>query len=146
MEIKKLPKVQVIMSTYNGEKYVQEQIESIFAQKECDISLLIRDDGSTDNTIDIVNELSKKYNIKLIKGNNLKPAKSFLEALRYSGEEMDYYAFSDQDDIWNEKKIISAINFIKKYTEPSLYIGNLCAVNECKEILKDKILPQIFLV
>lgn len=142
MKIEKIPKVQIIMSTYNGEKYISEQIESIFSQKECNISLLIRDDGSTDSTVQVIKELSQKYNIKLIQGENLKPAQSFLEALGNSDDNVDYYAFSDQDDVWKENKIITAINAIKEFDRPILYVSNLTAVDENKKILKDTILPS----
>ena len=53
-----MDKVQVLLSTYNGEKYIKEQIESILNQKEVEIALLIRDDGSTDKTIQILEELA----------------------------------------------------------------------------------------
>ena len=61
-----MDKVQVLLSTYNGEKYIKEQIESILNQKEVEIALLIRDDGSTDKTIQILEELAiNNENIKL---------------------------------------------------------------------------------
>ena len=55
-----MKKVQVLLSTYNGEKYLKEQIESILKQKEVDIHLLVRDDGSSDSTIKILEEISNK--------------------------------------------------------------------------------------
>ena len=58
--MEKLPKVLVIMSTYNGEKFIKEQIDSILAQKEVDIYLHIFDDCSKDNTVEIVREYEKK--------------------------------------------------------------------------------------
>ena len=137
--------VQVIMSTYNGEKYIREQIQSIFNQKECNVSLLIRDDGSTDKTIEIIKELSLNYNIELIQGKNLRAAKSFLEAVKFSDEEKDFFAFSDQDDIWLENKLVNAILMLKKYNKGiAVYASNLTAVNEEKQIIKDKILPENF--
>ena len=60
-----MEKVQILMSTYNGEKYIKEQIESILKQNEVEISLLIRDDGSTDKTIEIIKKLAEQNkNIK----------------------------------------------------------------------------------
>lgn len=137
-------RIQVIMSSYNGEKYIKQQIESIFNQIDCQISLLIRDDGSTDDTVNIINEISKKYDIKLIKGDNLKPAKSFLEALKSSDDEYDYYAFSDQDDVWKNDKIIKAIEKIKneKIEIPILYCGNLCEVDKNLNIINPNLLPN----
>lgn len=123
-------RVQVLLSTYNGEKYIEEQIESILKQEEVEISLLIRDDGSTDNTVKILKKLSNNKNIEYYQGENIKPAKSFMELLNKSGE-FDYYAFADQDDVWDSKKIISAINMLKqKENQPSLYISALEVVDE----------------
>lgn len=137
-------KVQVIMSTYNGEKYLKEQIKSIFVQQECKISLLIRDDGSTDGTIKIINELSKEYNINLIQGDNLKPAKSFLTALQASDTNQEFYAFADQDDVWKSDKLINAINKISTENKkiPILYTGNLCPVDKDLNILNNSLLPE----
>ena len=68
-------KICVLMSTYNGDKYIIEQIESILNQKKVNVELLIRDDGSTDKTLEILEEYSKKYkNLKYYSGQNLKTA------------------------------------------------------------------------
>ena len=126
-----MEKVQVLLSTYNGEKYIKEQIESILNQKEVEVSLLIRDDGSTDKTIEIIQNLANENkNITFYKGENLGPARSFMELLNKS-EEVNYYAFADQDDVWKPKKIISAINMLKeKEDRPSLYISALEIVDK----------------
>lgn len=140
---KMLYNIQVIMSTYNGEKYIKEQIVSIFNQQECNVSLLIRDDGSTDKTIEIIEELSLKYNIKLIQGENLGAAKSFLEAIKFTDEKNDFFAFSDQDDVWLDDKLISAIKCIERYNDRILlYASNLTAVNENLKIIQNRILPS----
>lgn len=59
--------VAVVMSTYNGEKYIREQINSILTQEDVDIHLFIRDDGSKDSTLSIIKEFDMKYaNIHLM--------------------------------------------------------------------------------
>lgn len=143
-KVENFPKIQVIMSTYNGEEYIAEQIKSIFNQKDCDIKLLVRDDGSTDSTVSIIENMKKKYPIKVINGKNLKPAKSFLKALRLSDTDVDYYAFSDQDDVWKDEKISRAINKIKHEENNNmiLYTGNLCAVDKKLNVLKQQLLPE----
>ncbi len=121
-------KVQVLLSSFNGEKYLPEQIESILRQEDVEVSLLIRDDGSSDNTVKIINYYKKKYdNIKLVSGNNVGWRESFLELIARSGES-DYYAFSDQDDIWLSNKLARAVQQIerlktegKKTSRPILY-------------------------
>ena len=123
--------VQVLMSSYNGEKYIKEQIESILNQKNVNIKLLIRDDGSSDNTLEILREYQKRNNISIIYGKNLGYKKSFLTLVDFS-EEADYYAFSDQDDVWLDDKIYSGIKKIEKQgnNKPMLYCSALQRVNE----------------
>ena len=132
-------KVQVLLSTYNGEKYIKEQIESILNQKEVEVSLLIRDDGSSDKTIEIIGKLAdKNNNIIYYKDENLGPARSFMDLL-YKSSEYDYYAFADQDDIWRKQKLISAINMLKeKENEPSLYMSALEVVDENLNLIETK--------
>lgn len=127
-----MKKVQVLLSTYNGEKYIKEQIKSIMLQEEVEVYLLIRDDGSTDKTVEILDEIvEKNNNIKLYVGKNIKSARSFMDLLKKSDDEIDYYAFADQDDIWKPKKLISAIEKLeKKSDKPSLYMSALEIVDE----------------
>lgn len=107
-------KVVILMSTYNGELYLKEQLDSIFAQDYEDIELLVRDDGSSDSTIAILKEYSKKYpNMQYYSGKNLKPAHSFLNLL-CKAPIADYYAFADQDDVWLEDKISSAVSLLEE--------------------------------
>jgi len=127
-----MEKVQVLLSTYNGEKYLKEQIESIIRQEEVELSILIRDDGSNDKTIQILTELAEKYNnITFYQGENLGPARSFMELVKYSEDDVSYYAFADQDDVWKSKKMITAIQKLQKHEEiPSLYISAVEIVDE----------------
>ncbi len=133
-----MDKVQVLLSTYNGEKYLQEQIESILKQEDVEISLLIRDDGSCDKTIEIIENLKRKNsNISYYPGDNLGPARSFMDLINKSGN-FDYYAFSDQDDVWKPKKLISAINKLKQSNKPSLYMSSLEIVDENLNFIETK--------
>ena len=125
-------KIQVLLSSYNGEKYIEEQIKSILKQEgDIQVSILIRDDGSTDNTIKILEKLiNENNNIEIYKGENIGPARSFMDLLYKSGD-YDYYAFADQDDVWMPNKLISAVNKLKGMEErPSLYISALEIVDE----------------
>ena len=102
------------MSTYNGEKYLREQIDSILSQKGVNVELFVRDDGSRDSTIDILSDYEKiNKNIHVEQGANLGHTKSFIHALT-SAPEFDYYAYSDQDDVWLDEKLISAVTLIKE--------------------------------
>lgn len=94
------------MATYNGELYIKNQIYSLLQQTETRWTLWVRDDGSSDETLNIINEfISLDNRIILISDDkgNLGPGKSFLELTKYANSE--YVVFCDQDDIWFEKKL-----------------------------------------
>ncbi len=119
MSQSKLPKVQVLLSTFNGQRYVEELIRSIIGQVDVEVEVLIRDDGSSDDTLRIIDALSENFSqIKLIKGQNLGVVRSFFELLKIAGDS-DYYAFADQDDIWKPQKLASAVLKLKK-TNPGI--------------------------
>lgn len=108
------PKVQILMSTYNGEKYLLEQLESLFNQKKVDVSVLIRDDGSDDLTVNIIKKMMDRYPIELIQGENIGYTDSFMNLIYESKyKDFDYLAFCDQDDVWLDDKVINAINLMK---------------------------------
>lgn len=123
--------VSVLMSTYNGERYLRQQINSILEQEGVRIHLLVRDDGSTDNTLDILNDYAKKGLLRWYQGENLKSARSFLKLLKDS-EKCDYYAFADQDDYWEIDKLKIAIEQLQKYKEDTyaLYLAQPQAADE----------------
>ncbi len=120
-----MDKVAVLMSTYNGEKYLNEQIDSILAQDGVDVILYIRDDGSSDRTAEIIKDYCNRYNnINFAQGENLGVGNSFMQLVYDSGDEHDYYAFADQDDIWLSEKIKMAVEKIKVNKRYSLYCSN----------------------
>lgn len=128
-----MKKITVLMSTYNGEKYIKEQLDSIFDQKGVDLNLLIRDDGSTDATVEILRNYQRNHqNMNIIcDGENLKPCLSFLRLVNMALE-TDYYALADQDDIWDDDKLCTAINMLETFptSVPALYFSNLKIVDE----------------
>lgn len=117
-------KVVVLMSTYNGEKYLREQLDSLINQTLRPSRIIIRDDGSTDGTFDILDEYCAKYDfISYERGENLRPAKSFMKLIKEC-EKADYYCLCDQDDFWFENKIQRAVELLSKEEEqPLLYCG-----------------------
>ncbi len=118
-------KVAILMSTYNGEKYVETQLNSILNQTYKNIEIYVRDDGSKDNTPQILKKYSDSKKINFIQGENKGFIKSFLELLTYC-DNAEYYAFSDQDDEWFEDKIERAVKQIeeKNSDKPVLYFAN----------------------
>lgn len=126
----------VVLSTYNGEKFLLEQIESILNQTSVQVQLLIRDDGSSDGTPEILASLDKKYsNISVIYGDNLRAIKSFMTLLSSVPLEAEFIALADQDDIWLPDKLIQAVNNLKKLSGPALYCSVYNAVDEEGKIL-----------
>jgi glycosyltransferase involved in cell wall biosynthesis len=128
---KHIPSVTVLMSTYNGEKYLEEQLKSIFEQKGVKVKVIVRDDGSMDNTTLILNKWSKKSDLIWYQGSNIGVGNSFME-LVYQADASDYYAFSDQDDVWDSDKLLIGINKIKEKNQntPILYFSEYIIVDE----------------
>lgn len=121
-------KIDILMATYNGEKYLSEQINSIISQTYKEWNLLIRDDGSSDNTFEILTEYEKKDNrIKIMKDEkgNLGTVKNFEELLKVSNSEL--IMFSDQDDVWKKDKIEVMIKYINDF---DLVISDAVITNE----------------
>lgn len=115
------------MSTYNGEKFVAEQIESIQKQTYTDWNLIIRDDGSKDGTCEIIeNFINNDSRIKLIRAENVGVIKSFHE-LVINNNDADFYFFADQDDYWLPEKLTIMLEEAKKHdnTIPVMYYTDL---------------------
>lgn len=105
--------VNILLSTYNGEQYLLEQLESINQQTYPHIHLYVRDDGSDDSTLSILETFSSKYPLTIIKGENIGFMKSFFELLKAAGDG-DYWAFCDQDDVWLPQKVSLAVDWLQK--------------------------------
>lgn len=129
------------MSTYNGHRYLEKQLDSLSRQSVVkDMILYIRDDGSTDDTIDLISKWLNRLNIKLIRGKNIGPAMSFWEMLMNPDIQADYYAFCDQDDVWDSDKLEKGINELKDGVH--FYACNCRIVDECGKVISEKLNPQ----
>lgn len=131
------PKILVLLSSYCGEKYIAEQLDSILSQKNVDLKIICRDDCSKDSTCDIIKKYAENYpqKIELIEGDNLGFALSFTELLKFGYErypDIQYFAFADQDDVWLPDKLSRAINFIRLESDdiPVAYCSNTKLVDE----------------
>lgn len=131
-----MDRVLVLLSSYNGEKYLDEQLDSLFEQQEVVIHVLIRDDGSSDNTVNIIKKrIAQGEHVSLIEGSNLGFAMSFMalvsEASKYASE-YEYFAFCDQDDVWLPRKLISAVKKLQERGvahKPNLYWSSFTLVD-----------------
>lgn len=125
-------KILILMSTYNGESKIRKQVESILQQKDVDSYICIRDDGSNDETIEVIEDLAKEYSNKIfvMQENNVGWKQSFLQLIYSADNIYDYYGFSDQDDVWFDNKIIDCIRLAEKdgYKGPQLIHCNSVSV------------------
>ena len=135
--------VSVCVATYNGEKYIKTQLESILTQLESSDEVIISDDGSTDNTLAIVQELGDKrikiYNHKcdialrkLKLGGYRCVAQNFENAISHATG--DYIFLADQDDVWEMNRIQVVLNLLKEY---EVVLCNYKIINEIGEIISD---------
>lgn len=121
-------KIKVLLSAYNGEEYIEEQVDSILNQTYQNMELYIRDDGSADGTLAVLQKYRQDSRIHVIAGENVGFIDSFFSLVSQCGE-ADYYAFSDQDDVWFPEKLAMAVEKLepeenKHPQEPLLYFSN----------------------
>lgn len=126
--------VAVLMCTYNGAQFLPQQLESLASQSVTNWSLWVSDDGSFDNTREIVNNFSARSTqvVTWIDGPKEGFCKNFLSLLARKEINADYYFFSDQDDVWHQDKIEKAINWLKVQPEgkPALYCSRTHLVDQ----------------
>ena len=105
--------ISVCIATYNGERFIREQIDSILRQLSSDDEIIVSDDGSTDNTISIINSIDDKR-IRVIEGpRKQSPTSNFECALKAS--KGDYIFMSDQDDVWKPNKVKICMEWLQRY-------------------------------
>lgn len=104
--------VTVVLSTFNGSAFLPQQLESLYAQTHSGIRILVRDDGSSDGTRDILERARSAGCIDLLNGqNNLGATRSFFELLRHAASTgTEFIAFCDQDDVWAPDKVSRAVS------------------------------------
>ncbi len=106
---KELLEVDVLLATFNGELYLAEQLDSLLNQVGVVINLLVSDDGSTDATVDILNQFREKFfTFKFFKGPGIGPAANFMYLLSKSTGK--FVAFCDQDDVWNPEHLMNSVD------------------------------------
>lgn len=119
MSKKELPKVNILLATYNGKKHLEKQLDSLVNQSYDNIDIYIRDDGSKDGTVEFLQEYiskntsNKKFYLMDSKGINLRCPGSFYEIARHC-QPAKYYAFCDQDDEWYPEKITWAVERLEQ--------------------------------
>lgn len=128
--------IAVLLSTYNGEKWLSQQIDSILKQSGVDCCIFIRDDGSEDNTLSIIESYRESNRVFMVGDDSRKrlgAGDSFMELVKYAQSKLadryEYFAFADQDDYWQPDKLISAISLMQGSKEPCLYFSKKTIVD-----------------
>ena len=116
-DMPKLPQVEVLLATFNGEKHLSDFLRSLACQSGVEVHLRASDDGSTDHTIEILNQFKDDFtSFRLADGPRKGPAANFFSLMQKS--ELDYVALADQDDIWEENHLINSITRLKLDDNP----------------------------
>jgi len=137
-------KISIAMATYNGEKYILEQLESFINQTKLPDELVISDDNSMDKTIEIIEKFQEyaPFPIKIYKNNkNLGYTQNFNRALEHCSNELIF--LSDQDDVWFDNKIEYMVKLAKEYPKKDLFMNDAELVNEKLETSNLTKLEQI---
>ena len=136
-----MEKINILMATYNGEAFLEEQVQSIIAQSFTDWRLLIHDDGSTDNTVNILRRLMQKDNrIQLLEDgiSHMGVARNFIHLVTCTSA--PYCMFCDQDDVWQPNKVEKMVHAIEQCdpTIPQVLYTNSFLWSPERGIISDK--------
>ena len=146
-----LNSIAILLCSYEGEKYIEEQLVSITSQTYPKWKLFISDDGSQDRTLRIIQKFKvrKKIDLEIYEGPNKTFASNFISLTKRPEIKSTYYAWADQDDIWNKRKLEKAIKWLnhQSSTRPLLYCSRTIFVDHMNRYIKPSPLfkkPKIF--
>jgi glycosyltransferase involved in cell wall biosynthesis len=127
-------RVEVLLATHNGEKFIAEFLESLANQRDVEIDLVVSDDASSDHTIQIVNSFARKFHsLKILTGPNNGAKNNFVHLIQNSNS--DFSAFADQDDIWLQNHLKNSMNRIATYVgTPALVFSKVIEFSESAQI------------
>lgn len=126
-----VPHVQVVLSTYQPRQdWLEQQLESIWAQEGVHVGVVIRDDGSPDDTVARVERLLAGRPATLLQGRNVGATRSFLLGLRACDPDATHVAFADQDDIWLPGKLRRAVDTLQPIPPPAMYCSRVELVDQ----------------
>ena len=138
--VARLDRVTVLMCTYNGERFLAEQLDSIARQTYPEWNVVVSDDGSTDSTLEILSRYSESWGegkLTVHQGPKRGFAANFMSLTCHAEVESDFYAWADQDDIWRDNKLQTALDWLQTISGdvPALYCGRTELFNEnCQSI------------
>ncbi|APB98152.1 glycosyltransferase family 2 protein [Polynucleobacter asymbioticus] len=138
------PHVAILMCTYNGQAFLDAQLQSIAHQTHSNWSLWISDDGSSDQTIALIKAFSQQigeHRVHLLDGPKMGFAQNFISLLGRAQIEADFVAFADQDDLWLNNKLAQALYHLESYdAQATLYVGPTIYIDEQNQYLGDSII------
>ena len=143
-------KIAILLATFNGEKFIKRQLDTILSQKNVNVKIFISDDQSNDQTLKIINDYIAHYsNITLVSSKirfGSAPKNFFYLIKNVDVSPFSHVAFADQDDIWMEKKLLNAVTRMEE-TSSSAYSSNFIAcweaAKKCKLIRKNYPLTEV---
>jgi glycosyltransferase involved in cell wall biosynthesis len=127
------PRIEVLLSTFDGAPWIAEQSRSILAQTLRPVRIRARDDGSTDDTPRLLTEALDGHFLAVMESGHLGATQSYFELLRSADPDCDFYAFADQDDVWHADKLTRAIAQLQSSAAPempALYCSRVEIVDE----------------
>jgi glycosyltransferase involved in cell wall biosynthesis len=136
--------VQVLLSTYNGERYLGELLDSLAGQSHGPLSLLARDDGSSDSTLEILRRYTGVERKDVIAGDHLGVVGGYFDLLRRSSDSSAFFAFCDQDDVWERNKLTRAIQVLDQSAQrgAAMYCSRTKNVDENLSFLASSRVPR----
>lgn len=140
--------VVVLLATFNGSRYLRQQLDSIAAQSHKRWRLVVADDGSLDDTLDVVRSFSKEQpgRVRVVEGDRVGSARdNFFRLLRVAGP-APYFAFCDQDDVWSNDKLERLVRECQDTStddSPCMVYSDLAVVDEHLGLLNSSFLQQI---
>lgn len=139
-----MARLSILMATYNGERYLEKQLESFDQQSFKDWDLWVSDDGSKDATREILEKfaISTSHKLVVLDGPHEGFVKNFLNLTVNCKNDSNYFAFSDQDDIWNKDKLQVAVNWLE--TIPSDVPALYCSRTEIVDGNAESFSPKVF--
>lgn len=133
-----MTKIAVLLATYNGDKFLKFQLDSIINQKDVQVEVFISDDESTDHTLEVIQSYCDQHqNIKLKNHSRVGgPAKNFYFLLnQIDTKKFEYIALADQDDLWPDYRLARAVEKLVKH-KADAYSSDVIAVDDKEKFLK----------